>query len=270
MRSWVAVTGLSALVLAGCAPGSASGRADASSRPPVPAASSSSGDVVSGDVVVFAAASLTEAFTRIGDRFEEAHPDARVTFSFAASSALAQQVVAGAPAGVFAAASPATMSVVTDDGGADGEPQVFARNRLQIVVPAGNPGDVSGLADLADPGLAIALCAEQVPCGAAATAVLAAAGVVPAPDTLEQDVKAVLSKVVLGEVDAGLVYRTDVLAAGDDVEGIAFPEADDAVTDYPVVALDGATEPAVAHAFVAYVLSADGQQVLAEAGFDAP
>ncbi len=264
----VAGVALSAVLLAGCAAGPSSGAAGTSTSRPAPR--SSSGEAVRGEVVVFAAASLTEAFTRIGAGFEEAHPGASVTFGFAASSSLAQQVVAGAPAGVLASASPAPMSVVTDAGAADGEPRVFARNRLQIAVPVGNPGDVTGLADLADAGLTIALCADQVPCGAAAATVLAAAGIVPAPDTLEQDVKAVLSKVVLGEVDAGLVYRTDVRAAGADVEGIAFPEADDAVVDYPITVLDGAADPTVAHAFVEYVLSDAGQRVLAEAGFDAP
>jgi molybdate transport system substrate-binding protein len=189
-----------------------------------------------GPLVVLAAASLTGAFTELAASFEADNPGTTVTLSFAASSALAQQVLSGAPADVFAAASPATMETVTGAGEA-AEPEVFARNTLQIAVPAGNPADVTGLADFADEDLAIALCAEQVPCGAAARRVFEASGVVPSPDTLEQDVKAALSKVTLGEVDAALVYRTDVLAAGDEVEGIAFPEAQEAVNDYPLVVL---------------------------------
>jgi molybdate transport system substrate-binding protein len=220
--------------------------------------------------VVFAAASLTESFTQIAEGFEAANPNATVTLNFGASSALAQQIISGAPAGVFASASPATMAQVTGNGDADGEPTVFVRNRLEIAVPAGNPGDVSGLADFAEEDLTIALCAEQVPCGAAALRAFEAAGITPAPDTLEQDVKATLTKVELGEVDAAVVYRTDVIAAGDTVEGIEFPEAAEAVNDYPIVTLAAAPNPEAAQAFVGYVLSEEGQQVLADAGFDGP
>jgi molybdate transport system substrate-binding protein len=224
---------------------------------------------VTGTVTVFAAASLTEAFEQIGEDFREAHPGVRVTLNLGGSSALAQQIVAGAPADVFAAANPATMGTVVEAGDAT-DPRVFARNRLQIAVPAGNPGGVTGLADLGDRDLTIALCSPEVPCGAAAATVLAAAGVEAAPDTLEQDVKAALSKVALGEVDAALVYRTDVLAAGDDVEGIAFPEAGQAANECSVVALAGAPNAPAARAFVAHVLSSEGQDVLADAGFERP
>ena len=147
---------------------------------------------------------------------------------------------------------------------------MFARNVLQLVVPAGNPAGVTGLEDLTDPDLTIALCAPEVPCGSAAEKVFAAAGLTAAPDTLEQDVKAVLTKVELGEVDAALVYRTDVLAAGDTVEGIDLPEAEDAVNDYPVAVLAESPNPDAAQAFVDLVLSADGQDVLTGAGFQAP
>ena len=251
---------LAALLLAGC------GAADTA---PSAAAGAGGSDDVTGTVTVFAAASLTGAFTEIGEQFEADHPGVTVVFSFGASSGLAQQVVAGAPADVFAAASPATMQVVTDAGDA-ADPQVFVRNRLQIAVPPDNPGGVTGLADFGRSELTLALCAEEVPCGAAAAKVFTATGIQPAPDTLEQDVKAALSKVVLGEVDAALVYRTDVLAAGTDVRGLSFPEADQAVNDYPLVALSGAPNPAAADAFVAHVLSDEGQQVLADAGFDRP
>ena len=223
----------------------------------------------SGTVTVFAAASLTEVFERIAEDVEEQHPELTVVVSFGASSALASQIVAGAPADVFAAASPATMRTVTDAGEAR-DPRVFARNRLQIAVPAGNPGGVTGLADLADPELTIALCAEAVPCGAAARTALDAAGLDAAPDTLEQDARAALAKVRLGEVDAALVYRTDVLSADDEVEGIAFPGADHAVNDYSVVQVASTRNGAAAAAFVEHVLSPDGQQILADAGFDAP
>ena len=231
---------------------------------------SASGAAVSGDVAVFAAASLTESFTQIGEDFQTANPGARVTFNFGASSALAQQITSGAPADVFAAASPATMKTVLDAGGAKGEPVVFVRNRLQIAVPDGNPGQVTTLTDFADADKTIALCAEQVPCGAAAHKAFAAAGITPAPDTLEQDVKFTVTKVSLGEVDAALVYRTDVLAAGDKVEGIDFPEAEGAINDYPIATLAAAPNAAAAQAFVDYVLSPDGQRVLEAAGFERP
>ena len=248
-----------ALAAAGCGGSAGTAAGDASSTP----------GAVQGDVTVFAAASLTGAFQQIAEDVERAHPGTSITLNLGASSALAQQIVAGAPADVFAAASPATMQTVTDAGDA-GDPQVFARNRLQIAVPRGNPGRVTRLADLADPERTVALCAEQVPCGAAAAEAFAAAGLTPAPDTLEQDVKAALTKVRLGEVDAALVYETDVLAAGDEVEGIATPEAAAAVSDYTIAVVSGARNPGAAEAFLAHVQSEEGQQVLEQAGFDRP
>lgn len=224
-------------------------------------------DGLSATVDVFAAASLTGTFEQIAGDFETAHPRVRVNLNVGASSSLAQQVVAGAPADVFAAASPAAMAVVTDAGRASG-PRVFARNRISIVVPADNPGHVTGLADFAREELKIALCAPEVPCGAAARRVLELSGTRAKPDTLEQDVKAALSKVRLGEADAALVYRTDVLAAGPEVRGIAVPEADQAVSDDELVVLRDAPDAEAAAAFVAYVLSPRGQQVLSDAGFD--
>ena len=154
---------------------------------PVPA----SGGAPAGTVTVLAAASLTEAFTTLGEQFEAAHPGTTVTFSFGSSATLAAQAVQGAPADVLAAASTATMATVTDAGAA-ADPVDVATNTLEIAVPPGNPGGVRGLADLADPDLRVALCAPQVPCGAGAEQVLRAAGVTAAPDTLESDVKAVL------------------------------------------------------------------------------
>ena len=249
-----------AVALGGVACGGAPGAPPAGDR----AAGSSA---VTGRVDVFAAASLTDAFEDVAAGFEAAHPGASVTFSFGASSALAQSIVAGAPAGVFAAASPEAMQVVTATGDARA-PVVFARNRLELAVPRGNPGAVRGLRDLARRELAIALCAPQVPCGAAAATVLEAAGVEAAPDTLEQDVRATLAKVRLGEVDAALVYRTDVLGAADEVEGIAFPESARAVNDYVVAPLVEAPSTAAAQAFVAHLLSAEGQRALVDAGFE--
>jgi molybdate transport system substrate-binding protein len=223
-----------------------------------------------GTVTVFAAASLTESFTRLGADFEAADPGVEVRFNFAGSSQLATQINQGAPADVFAAASPATMKTVTDAGHGDGTPVTFVRNQLVIAVPKGNPAGVTGLADLAGPEVKVALCAAQVPCGAAAAKVLGAAGVALTPVTLEQDVKAALSKVKLGEVDAALVYRTDAKAAASDVDGVEFPESAGAVNDYPLVVLEDAPHKAAAQAFVAYVRSDKGMAVLTAAGFQAP
>lgn len=228
------------------------------------------GGNLSGTLTVFAAASLTDAFTDLGQQLEADNPGLDVQFNFAGSSALATQITQGAPADVFASANPGQMAVVADAGLADGEPEVVTSNVLQIAVPAGNPADVTGLADFAREELTLAICAPEVPCGAAAEDVFSAAGVTAAPDTLEEDVRAALTKVELGEVDAALVYVTDVVAAGGSVEGIGFPEAEDAVNDYPVCVLADAPNPGAARAFVDLVLSGEGQAVLAEAGFRAP
>jgi molybdate transport system substrate-binding protein len=225
---------------------------------------------VTGNITVFAAASLTESFNQIGKDFEAAYPGAEVTFNYAGSSALATQINEGAPADVFAAASPATMKTVTDAGNGEGESTVFVKNQLVIAVPKGNPKGIMGLADLSKPDVKVALCAEQVPCGAAARKAVDTAGVKITPVTLEQDVKQALSKVKLGEVDAALVYRTDAKAATSDVDGIEFPESASAINDYPIVVLKNAPTKAAAQAFVAYVLSTKGMAILTDAGFQAP
>ncbi|GAB2941384.1 molybdate ABC transporter substrate-binding protein [Micromonospora polyrhachis] len=248
------------LVLAGAAGCTSSDRGDAGHAGGDPGQPT-------GTVTVLAAASLTETFTRIGTNFEAAHPGVRVVFSFAGSSQLASQINSGAPADVFAAASPATMKTVTEVARDIDQPRVFARNQLVIAVPAGNPAQVTGLRDLSRPGLKVALCAPQVPCGAAARTALDTAGVALTPVTLERDVKAALTKVRLGEVDAALVYRTDARAAAGQVEGIEFAESAVTVNDYPIVALPGAPNPTGAAAFVAYVLSEPARTVLTEAGF---
>ncbi|MFI6600259.1 molybdate ABC transporter substrate-binding protein [Nonomuraea sp. NPDC050536] len=240
-----------ALALAGC--GSA------------PATSTSTGK----DLTVFAAASLTGTFTELGKTFEAAHPGTKVKFNFGSSATLAQQITQGAPADVFAAASPATMKTVTDASLA-GSPTTFVRNKLQIAVPTANPAKVAALKDLANPKVKVALCAQQVPCGAAAVKALDAAGLKVTPVTLEQDVKATLTKVELGEVDAALVYTTDVLAAAGKVKGIEFPEADKAINDYPIAVLAKAPSGDLAKQFVDLVLSQQGKDVLTKAGFEAP
>ena len=254
----VAVTALAALSLAAC------GNDDKPAASPT--ASQASTPALSGTINVFAAASLTGTFTQLGKDFEAAHPGVRVVFNFAGSSALAQQINQGAPADVFASAAPKNMDQVTDKGTAT----TFVQNKLEIAVPKGNPGKIAGLTDFADKNKKIAICAVQVPCGAAAKKVFDATKIVAEPDSLEQDVKAALAKVSLGEVDAALVYKTDVLAAKGKVEGIDFPEADKAINEYPIATLTEAKNPDGAKAFVDFVLSARGRTVLTAAGFDAP
>ncbi|GAA1097871.1 molybdate ABC transporter substrate-binding protein [Kitasatospora arboriphila] len=231
-----------------------------------PAASAS----VSGTVTVFAAASLKEAFTELGRRFEAAHPGSHVVLNFAGSDALAASIVAGAPADVFAAASPATMKTVSDEGGTAGDPVTFARNQLEIAVAPDNPQQITTLQDLAQPGLKVVLCAQQVPCGAAAQKALAAGNVQLTPVSWEQDVKAALTKVELREADASLVYQTDVKAAAGKADGVPFPEAARAINDYPIAVLAHAPNTAGAHAFVALAESPEGRRVLTDAGFLSP
>ncbi len=226
-------------------------------------------DPATGTITVFAAASLTEVFGELETGFEQRHPSADVVLSFGGSGALAAQIAEGAPADVFAAASEAPMSMLVDAGDASNT-TTFTTNTLELAVPAGNPAAVTGLDDLADPALTIALCDPSVPCGAATETLMRLAGLDPAPDTLEQDVKAVLTKILLGEADAGLVYVTDVIAAGDKVEGIPVPEAAEVINSYPIATLAGAPNPEGARAFVEFVLSDSGQAALAAAGFVAP
>ena len=180
---------------------------------------------VEGDVTVFAAASLTAAFTEIGDAFEAENPDANVVLNFAGSSDLVTQITEGAPADVFASADLKNMTKVTDASLNAAEPVVFATNIAEIIVGAGNPKGVTGVADLADPtDLIVVQCASEVPCGSYAEQIYEKAGITVTPASFEENVKAVVTKVTLGEADAGIVYATDVTAAGTDAEGVAIPD----------------------------------------------
>ncbi|MFG3269025.1 molybdate ABC transporter substrate-binding protein [Streptomyces luteogriseus] len=258
----VAVGGAAALLALGAC--SSSG-ADSSAKP-----DSSGPGELSGEVTVFAAASLKESFTALGARFEKDHPGTKVTFSFGGSDSLAASITGGAPADVFASASPRTMKIVTDAGNASGAPATFVRNELEIATLPGNPGKISSLEDLTKAGRKVVLCDKEVPCGAAAQKALDAGGLKLTPVSYEQDVKAALTKVQLKEADAAVVYRTDVRAAGDKVEGVEFPESADAVNDYPIALLKDAGNAETAKAFIALVWSAEGQKVLSGAGFLKP
>lgn len=221
-------------------------------------------------LTVFAAASLTESFTEIGDAFMVEHPDASVVFSFAGSSDLVGQINEGAPADVFASADQNNMKKLTDDAGNAGDPVVFAENSLEIAVEPGNPNGITGVADLADPDLIVVTTDPEVPIGTYTQEVFTNAGVTVTPASFEEDVKAVLNKVVLGEADAGVVYSTDVEAAGDTVTGVEIPADINVTPEYPIVATAAATNAAGAAAFTEFVLSDAGQQILQSYGFSAP
>ncbi|MFF0079602.1 molybdate ABC transporter substrate-binding protein [Streptomyces canus] len=261
----VAGAGAAALLALSACSSSGSGSSSTTSDSAAPAS-----DKLSGTVTVFAAASLKESFTTLGKQFERAHPDTKVTFSFGGSDSLAASITGGAPADVFASASPKTMKIVTDAGDASGTPATFVRNQLEIATLPGNPDKVASLKDLTNPDLKVVLCDKEVPCGAAAQKALDASRLKLTPVSYEQDVKAALTKVELKEADAAVVYKTDVHAAGDKVGGVEFPESADAVNDYPITLLKSARHTDTAKAFIALVRSAEGQKVLTEAGFLKP
>ena len=255
----VVCAAIAALVLAAC-----------SSSTSTPSASSSGSGKVSGTVVVFAATSLTDAFNKIGAQFEKAHPGVTVKFNYNGSSSLATSITQGAPADVFASAAPANMKTVTDAGDAAGTPQVFTRNTGEIMVEKGNPKKITSVKDLANPAIKVAVCAPEVPCGAVATAIFKNAGVTVKPVSEETNVGGVVTKVTLGEVDAGIVYVTDVKESEGKAIGVPIPASQNDITEYPIVQVKGAPTATGAKAFISYVLGPDGQKVLASFGFLPP
>jgi molybdate transport system substrate-binding protein len=253
-----------AMALAGCG---SSGKTNASAAPAARTGGSAS---ITGTITVLAAASLTGTFNQLGQMFQAAHPGTTVKFSFGGSDMLAAQIMQGAPADVFASASPATMKTVTDAGDNNGPPQNFVKNQLVIAVAPGNPKKITSLKDLTDPSLKVVLCAPTVPCGSAATKAEQAAGLTVKPVSQALDVKSALTPVELGEADAALVYRTDVKAAAGKVNAVEFPESAGAINVYPIVALKNAPNAAGAQAWVTYIRSPEAQAVLIAAGFQAP
>ncbi|WP_425571557.1 molybdate ABC transporter substrate-binding protein [Pseudonocardia tropica] len=263
MRGRVAGAALAAtalFALAGCGGGEGSGGT----------AAQPSGQAQGGTLTVFAAASLTGTFGDLEKQFEAANPGTDVVFNFAGSSALAQQINQGAPADVFASADQNNMTKVTDAGNAQGGPEVFATNTLQIAVAPQNPKQIASLQDLGRPGLRTVVCAPQVPCGSATEKVEKAAGVDITPVSEEQDVKSVLQKVTTGNADAGLVYRTDVTASKGQAQGVDIPQASQAVNQYPIVVLKNTKNAELAQKWVQFVNGDEGRQVLGAAGFGAP
>ena len=263
----------------------ACGGDDDDAGPTAPGLSSTSvtshADELTGEITVFAAASLTEAFNKVGGAFQKTHPETKLTFSFAASSALATQINEGAPADVFASADQAQMKVVTDKGSASG-PRLFAKNLPAVVVPKGSD-TVSTFADLAKPGLRLVLAAPDVPIGRYSRDILTKASTMPGGVSAdfstkvlenlvsnEPNVRSVLTKVQLGEADAGIVYATDVPAAQGEATGIDIPTQYNVVAEYPIAVLSASENKEVAEAFIAFILSDEGQAVMEEFGFSAP
>lgn len=242
--------GVAILLLGGCGGGAAG------------AGSGSGGDE---ELSVFAASSLTGAFESLGTRYSKGNPGVSVRFNFLSSSDLATQLEQGAEADVYASADATNMARVVDAGLVAGAPRNFVRNELQIVVAPGNPLGIESLEDLADPELVLALCVVECPAGTYARAALDEAGVKVEPDSLEPDVKAVATRVELGEADAGIVYASDVAALGDSASGVPIPDRHNVIATYSIAVLKEASSGA--SGFVDLVLSKPGQQALGEHGF---
>ena len=220
-----------------------------------------------GEVLVSAAASLTDAFTDIEAAFEAEHPEVDVILNLGGSSSLREQILEGAPVDVFASANASNMGRIAEAGLISGPPQVFASNLLRIAVPVGNPAGITGLEDFGRTELLIGLCAAAVPCGAFARQALDNAGVIAAIDTNEPDVRALLPNVEAGELDAGITYVTDVASTDGAVEGVDIPADVNVAAEYPIATLAAAPNAGGGAAFVAFVLSEEGRTILASHGF---
>ena len=217
-----------------------------------------------------AAASLTASFTELGDAFMAANPGTTVAFDFGSSSDVVARIDEGAPTDMFASADTKNMDKLVAGAGVAADPVIFATNELQIIVAKGNPKGITGVGDLANPDLLVVACAPDVPIGGYTQKVFDAAGVTVTPVSLEENVKGIVTKVTLGEADAGVVYRTDVLATAEKAEGVDIPAAINVRATYPIAVTKDAGNADLARAFLAYVLSADGQRVLQTYGFGAP
>ena len=281
LRHLLLLLGLFGLVASGCGDASTSttpaatttlGTVTTTTAPATTAPTTTTAPKVTGDITVLAAASLTDSFKEIGTAFEAANPGSKVTFSFAASSALVTQINQGAPADVFASADTANMDKLTAASGAgvSAPPVTFATNKLQIIVGKGNPKGITGVADLAKSGVIYVTAAPEVPIGAYAKQVLDKAKVNVTPKSLEADVKSVVNKVTLGEADAGIVYTTDVKAAGDKAVGVVIPDDLNVIATYPIAVTKATKNSSAASAFVSFVAGTQGQTILAKYGFAKP
>jgi molybdate transport system substrate-binding protein len=223
-----------------------------------------------GTLVVFAATSLTDAFNKIATQFEAANPGVNVKFNYNGSSTLATQITQGAPADVFASAAPANMQTVTGQHMNSTTPKTFASNEGEIMVEKGNPSHITTVSNLANPAVKVVTCAPKVPCGVVATDIFKKAGVTVKPVSQEQNVGGVVTKVSLGEADAGIVYVTDVMANGSKITGVPIPASENQTTEYPIAEIKGAPNATAGAAFISYVLGSQGQQVLKSFGFMSP
>lgn len=251
---WLCIVGVLAVVLFSSACGDSG------------VTTSTAADGLQGELLVSAAASLTDAFAEVELAFESANPGTDVVLNLGSSSSLREQILEGAPTDVFAPANSSNMDQLVEAGEAS-NPQIFVHNLLQIAVPIGNPAGITGLNDFANADLLTGLCAENVPCGDFGRQALENAGVTPAIDTNEPDVRALLTKIEVGELDAGITYVTDVLSSDGAVEGVDIPIDVNVVADYPIAVLTNAPNPGVAVAFVAFVLSTEGQAIMSSYGF---
>lgn len=264
MRRRLVLFLLLSLLFAGCGPASSAPRTD-----------SSTGTLRT--LTVFAAASLTDAFTEIGANFEAANPGVTVTFNFAGSQALSTQIMEGAPADVFASANSAQMEALISGGVIRQDaPQIFLANALVIIVPQGNPAGVSGVEDLVNAGLKLVLAAEEVPVGKYSREAFDLMGTHLGSDfkgrvlanivSNEDNVRQVVAKVRLGEADAGIVYASDAVSVPE-LPKIVIPAEMNVTAVYPIAPLTGSSHPELAEAFVEFVLSPEGQAVLQKWGF---
>lgn len=269
LRASTLILVASLVAVAGCSD-SSTGDSSESTKPTNAGATATSIPEITGEITVFAAASLTESFTELGKQFETAHPGTTVRFSFGASSGLATQLIEGAPADVFASADESTMTKVSDASDTAGEPTVFATNRLAILTEPDNPEGIADLTDLADPSLTVVLCAAEVPCGKFAAQILSNAKVSVTPKSYEENVKAVVTKVTLGEADAGIVYATDVVAAGTKASGVDIPAEQNEIATVQVASLESAPNPDGAAAFAEFVASGEARSVFDRYGFGEP
>ncbi|MEK7426268.1 MAG: molybdate ABC transporter substrate-binding protein [Actinomycetota bacterium] len=258
-RAVVSSLALLAALTSGCGRGETSARSSAVGP-----------GAASGDVLVFAASSLTEALTQIAVAFTSANPAVGVSFNFAGSGELVTQIEQGAPADAFVSADDTTMARLVGAGEAAGEPVSIATNTMAIIVEPGNPKRITSVADLADPDLIVVLCAATVPCGKGAATILANAAVEVTPSSLEDSVKGVVTKVELGEADAGIVFATDVKGAGDDAVGVVIPASVNVINHYPMVVTAASRNPEAAQAFIDFVAGPAGQAMLGQYGFLAP
>jgi molybdate transport system substrate-binding protein len=260
-RLLAAFSVLALTLISGCG---SSDKAPASSSAPTMTAEAG------GHIIVFAAASLKKTFTDIGEQFKTENPGSSVEFSFAGSSDLVTQLTQGAPADVFASADTKNMDKAAQAGLLAGDPVNFASNTLTIAVAPGNPKKIASFKDLTQQGLNVVVCAPQVPCGSATQKVEQATGVTLNPVSEESSVSDVLNKVTTGQADAGVVYVTDAIGAGDKVAAVALPEAAGAVNTYPIATLKGSKNPELTRKFVELVTGEAGQKVLNAAGFAKP